>query len=73
MKLFKNKNELIDFVKHQVNVNLENDSVSCLNNNRNRLYTRITRLNHNKVLMLLQDYKIRHEYHLGDWYWIFVK
>jgi hypothetical protein len=73
MKTFKNKTELIDFVNHQVHVKLENDTDCRLNNNRNRLYTQITRINHNRILMLLRDYNIRYEFHVHDYYWIFIK
>jgi len=69
---FKSKQELISFVKHQVNVELPNDDC-ILNKKRNVLYTSIKRVDLNNVLSLLHKYGIRYEPHTGDAYFIFVR
>ena len=71
-KSFKNKQELIDFVKHQTNYELPNED-STLNRNRNRLYTKIDRLHHNSVLSTLNYWGIKYNEHLGGYYWIDLK
>lgn len=69
---FKNKSELINFIKFQTGVELSNEEIT-LNEKRNLLYTSINRINKNKVLGLLQKYSIRYESHIGDNYFIFTK
>ena len=57
---FKNKKELLAFVKKQTNVELENDKNNCLNSNRNVLHTEISRDVRYKVLSLFNKYNIRY-------------
>lgn len=71
MKKFKNKNELIEFVKHQLNIELKNEDTS-LNKMKKVLYTEIKRNIKNPVLMLLNKYKIRYEEHSNDYYYIYI-
>jgi hypothetical protein len=71
MKKFKNKNELIEFVKHQLNIELKNEDTS-LNKMKKVLYTEIKRNIKNPVLMLLNKYKIRYEEHSNDYYYIYL-
>lgn len=69
---FKNKQELIDFIKHQTNINLPNP-VSSLNSKRSILYTEISRSDAYKVLPLLVKKGIRYETHTENAYWIYVR
>ncbi len=68
----KNKQELIDFIAHQVNVKLENDPNNILNKKREILYTTINRTNRNAVLSLLKRKGIRYENHIHDNYFIYI-
>ena len=68
----KNKQELIDYIAHQVNITLENDPNSILNGKRKILYTTITRNNRNTVLSLLTRKGIRYENHIKDDYFIYI-
>lgn len=70
---FKNKNDLVKFVKHQTNVELVNDPGDILNNKRNLLYTEISGKNKYSILPLFHKYGIRYEKHIGERYWVFVK
>ena len=71
--MFKNKIELIDFVKNQLNIELENGNHK-FNKKRNVLYTKIGSHRHsNALLSLLTQHKIRYETHLNDYGWIFIK
>ena len=67
------KTELINFVKHQVGVELLNDPNEMFNRKRNVLYTQITRNNYYNVASLLIKKGLRLEKHVGDYYWIFLK
>ena len=69
----KNKQELIDFIAHQVNVKLENDPNNILNKKREILYTTINRTNRNAVLSLLKRKGIRYENHIHDNYFIYIQ
>ena len=69
---FKNKQELIDFIKHQTNISLPNPANS-LNSKRNILYTEISRSDAHRVLPLLSKKGIRYETHLQNAYWIYVR
>lgn len=71
-KEFKNKQELVDFVKHQVSVELENDPNERANSKRKILYTSISDRNKYSILPLFHKYGIRYEKHLNDKYWVFV-
>lgn len=69
---FKNKAELINFVKHQTKIVIPNEA-STMNSNKNVLYTTIGRANKLPVLSLLQKYNIRYEEHLVDKYFVYLK
>ena len=72
--MFSNKKELVQFVKEQLNVNLENDKDNKLNRKRNILYTQIAGTRYsNEVLRLLNQKEIRYEHHIHDNYWVWVK
>jgi hypothetical protein len=71
-KSVKDKQELIDFVAHQVNVRLENNPNSTLNGNKKTLYTTITRNSRNAVLGILNKKGIRYENHINDKYFIYI-
>ena len=68
----KNKQELIDYVAHQLNITLENNKNDILNNRRKILYTTITKANKNAVLSLLTRKGIRYENHVKDYYFIYI-
>ncbi len=68
----KNKQELIDFIAHQIGVRLENNPDDILNSKRKILYTTITRNNRNTVLSLLTRKGIRYENHIKDDYFIYI-
>ena len=68
---FKNKTELIRFVKNQTNIELDNDK-NILNNKRKILYTSINITNSYKILPLLKKYNIYYESHVGDNYFICI-
>ncbi len=76
---FESKQELIDFIKHQTNVELKDDKSERFNNDTNILYARIPgktgfeNQETNPVLALLNKNGIRHEEHLNGGYWIFLK
>lgn len=70
---FKNKKELIEFVKHQINIELENDKEDPLNKKRNVLYTKLDGNRSTFLLSFFNKYNIRLEKHLNDYYWIFIK
>ncbi len=68
----KNKQELIDYVAHQLNITLENNKNDILNDRRKILYTTITKANKNAVLSLLNKKGIRHENHINNYYFIYI-
>ena len=68
----KSKQELIDFIAHQIGVRLENNSDDILNSNRKILHTTITRNNRNTVLSLLTRKGIRYTNHIKDDYFIYI-
>ncbi|MFC0903814.1 hypothetical protein ACFHWD_03800 [Clostridium sp. MT-14] len=70
---FKNKNELIDFIRKQTNISLKNNKNDINNNKRNLLYTKIDINNKYSILSLLEEYNIKYETHLNDFYWIHIK
>lgn len=73
-KEFNSKQELIDFVKHQTNIELKDDKSERLNNQQDVLYARLPgKSDNNAVLSLLDKYGIRHEEHLNNGYWIWLK
>ena len=71
--MFKNKAELIQFVKNQTNIELSNDKKDILNNKRNYLHTKIDNKCKIAVLSLLNKYNIHYESHLSDYYLVFIK
>lgn len=77
-KSFSSKQELIDFVKHQTNIELKDDKSERFNDNEEILYARIpgkTGYQHkatNPVLSLLSKNGIRFEEHLNGGYWIYL-
>jgi hypothetical protein len=68
----KNKQELIDYVAHQLNITLENNKNDILNDRRKILYTTITKANRNAVLSLLNKKGIQYENHVKDYYFIYI-
>jgi len=68
----KNKQELIDYIAHQIGVRLENNPDDILNSKRKILHTTITRNNRNTVLSLLTRKGIRYENHVKDYYFIYI-
>ena len=68
----KNKQELIDYVAHQVGIRLENNKNDILNDRRKILHTTITKANKNAVLSLLTRKGIRYENHVKDYYFIYI-
>lgn len=67
-----NKTELVDFVKRQTGVELENSSSEQFNKKRKVLYTQITRNDYNKVATLLTGKGFRLESHLKDHYFVYL-
>lgn len=68
---FKNKTDLIRFVKNQTNIELDNDK-NILNNKRKILYTSINITNSYRILPLLKKHNIHYESHVGDNYFIYI-
>ena len=68
----KNKQELIDYVAHQVGIRLENNKNDILNDRRKILHTTITKANKNAVLSLLNKKGIRYENHINNYYFIYI-
>ena len=64
---FKNKSDLVAFIKNQTNVELANTN-DRFNGKRNVLYTEINRQHKNNILSLLNKYGIRYETHMNDNY-----
>jgi len=69
---FKNKSELIDYVKKQTNIELKNEDV-LLNKKRNILYTEIPKNRKTFLLSFLSEKGIKYNYHVDNYYWIMVK
>lgn len=78
-KDFDSKQELIDFIKKQTNIELKDDKSERFNDRDDILYARIpgkTGYEHkgtNPVLSLLEKNGIRCEEHLNSGYWIYLK
>jgi hypothetical protein len=68
----KSKQELIDYVAHQLNITLENNKNDILNDRRKILHTTITKANKNAVLSLLNKKGIRYENHINNYYFIYI-
>ena len=69
MAKFKNKKELVEFVKKQTNVTLSNRK-DDFNRKRRVLYTEIKNRDKFAVMPLLKRYGARSESHIKDYYWI---
>ena len=69
----KNKKQLVQFVKDQMGITLENDSTDSLNRNRNRLYTKIPYAKECPLFSFFYILDVRLEKHLDDKYWILFK
>lgn len=70
--VIKNKVELINFVKKQTNVELVDVDINSRLSNKNTLYTKISRVNHNSILGLFIKYGIKYENHVQDYYWVYI-
>ena len=68
----KNKQELIDYIFRQTNIQLENNPNNILNNKRKILHTTIKRNHRNAILSLLNKKNIRYELHTQDNYFIYI-
>lgn len=68
----KNKNDFVNFVEQQTNVRLENDTADTLNKKKNILYTKIEKKDRMNVRSLLNKNNVRHEEHMGGYYWIYL-
>lgn len=68
---FSSKDNLIEFIKEQLNVCLSNEP-GFLNKMENALYTEIPRIHKNAVLTFLNKHGIRYEDHAKNCYWIFI-
>lgn len=66
----KTKQDIVNFIRHQTNVELENDPENILNKKRKYLYTSISVKDSYAVFGVLHKYGIRYEKHLNDNYWI---
>lgn len=64
------KEEFIQRVKHQLNVELENDKDNIWNKKRNILYTRIPKEHERAVLQWLEKKRFIYNEHLMGYYWI---
>jgi len=72
MNNFKNKSELIDYVKKQTNIELKNENI-LLNKKRNALYTEIPKNRKTFLLSFMHEKGIKYSYHVDDYYWIYIK
>ena len=70
---FTNKAALIEFVKKQTGVHLDDNATNCLNCKRGLLYTEIARTDQTTVLRLFRACGIRYEHHVGNCYFVHVK
>jgi hypothetical protein len=66
------KKELVELVKHQINVELPNDPDNILNTKRKILHTQISRKNYYAVASLLNKLGVKFESHVKDYYFIYV-
>ena len=70
---FESKQALIDFVKEQCGVVLENDEKHRLNQHPELLYTEIPKVHRNSILSLFHKKNIETNEHLNGKYWIYIK
>ena len=68
---FKNRQELIDFVKQQLNVELVHDDSKTTK--KNLLFTEIKTDDHRKLMSFFQKYEIRVDHFRQNFYYIHVK
>ena len=68
---FESKQELIDFVKEQFGVVLENEE-HFLNSEPDLLYTRIPKQYQNQILSAFKKWGIETNEHLNNGYWIYL-
>lgn len=66
------KEQFINIIKHQLNVELKNDKEDMFNQNRNILYTEISRNDKLAVLGYLIKNNIAYCEHINNRYWIYV-
>ena len=69
---FKSKKELVDFVKEQCGVVLENDEDYTLNKHPDLLYTEIPKTHKNQIFSLFRKKNIQTNEHLNGKYWIYL-
>lgn len=67
---FKNKKELVDFIKNQINVELVNDPTNRLNQKRKILYTEIDKYKETLIFSTLHQFGLKAEHHMKQSYWI---
>ena len=70
---FETKQELIDFVREQFGVVLENDETHPLNQHPDLLYTVIPKNQRNSILSFFHKKKIETNEHLNGNYWIYLR
>ena len=70
---FKNKTELVSYIKKYTNVTLENDPADLCNKKRYILHTVINKNDRLNVLSFLNKRGIRVEQHIYDSYFIYLK
>ena len=70
---FETKQDLIDFVREQFGVVLENDETYPLNQHPDLLYTVIPKNQRNSILSFFRKKKIETNEHLNGKYWIYLK
>ena len=69
---FVSKQELVDFVKEQCGVVLENDEAHTLNKHPDLLYTEIPKKHKNQIFSLFRKRNIKTNEHLSGKYWIYL-
>ena len=70
---FETKQELIDFVREQFGVVLENDETHLLNHHPDLFYTFIPKKQRSSILYFLHKKNIKTNEHLHGKYWIYLK
>ena len=68
----KTKQDIIDFTKRQIGIDLKNESGS-LNSKRKSLYTEIPNEQKNVLIPLLKRYGVDAEQHIGNNYWLHIR
>lgn len=66
----KTKDDLISYIKYRHGVELKNENIPFLNDNKKRLYTEIPRENRNSILNDLKQQGFSVEEHNKGYYWI---